>query len=97
MVGVQSTRTAVELKYCNSLGVFNKTIIQLALLWIVIANSALLEIMQNCRQRPLNKPLTCVIKPSDTNPCHSSHNLGCTETGMPFVVPVHCLSSSMAS
>ncbi len=38
-----STKTARELKYCNSLGVFNKTIIPLALVGyeIVIANSAL--------------------------------------------------------
>ncbi len=38
-----STKTAGELKYCNSLGVFNKTIIPLALVEyeIVIANSAL--------------------------------------------------------
>ncbi len=38
-----SMKTAWELKYCNSLGVFNKTIIPLALVGyeIVIANSAL--------------------------------------------------------
>ncbi len=38
-----STKTTGELKYCNSLGVFNKTIIPLALVGyeIVIANSAL--------------------------------------------------------
>ncbi len=38
-----STKTAGKLKYCNSLGVFNKTIIPLALAGyeIVIANSAL--------------------------------------------------------
>ena len=36
-----STKIAEELKYCNSLGVFNKTIIPLALVGyeIVIANS----------------------------------------------------------
>ncbi len=38
-----STKTAGELKYCNSLGVFNKTIIPLALVGyeIVIETSAL--------------------------------------------------------
>ena len=38
-----STKTAGELKYCNSLGVFNKTIIPLALVGYetVIANLAL--------------------------------------------------------
>ena len=38
-----STKTAGELKYCNFLGVFNKTIIPLVLVGyeIVIANSAL--------------------------------------------------------
>ena len=38
-----STKTGGELKYCNFLGVFNKTIIPLALVGyeIVIANSAL--------------------------------------------------------
>ncbi len=37
-----STKTAGELKYCNSLGLFNKTIIPLALVGyeIVIANEA---------------------------------------------------------
>ena len=43
MVVYASVRTAAEFKYCNSLGVFDKKIIPLALVGyeIVIANSAL--------------------------------------------------------
>ena len=45
-----STKTAGELKYCNSFGRFNKTIIPLALVGyeIVIANSALRASLDIC-------------------------------------------------